>query len=244
MSHKARRDDVAALLLQLGACGDAVDWARPQPTFSAAWLRCPHGDWLLWLLGRLEIDRRLLVLTACDCVRRLLIHVPAGEDRPRIAIETAEAWGRGAATIDQVIVASAAAFATSADAFATADAASAAHADAYASASAAAAAAAAYAAATASAAYAAASAAVAAADADAYAAAADAYADADAAAAADADADASAAVAAADADAATVVYAYAYAHDVRSESLAASARLVRARVPWSAVRRALGGVQL
>ena len=208
MSHKARRDDVAALLLQLGACGDAVDWARPQPTFSAAWLRCPHGDWLLWLLGRLEIDRRLLVLTACDCVRRLLIHVPAGEDRPRIAIETAEAWGRGAATIDQVIVASAAAFATSADAFATADAASAAHADAYASASAAAAAA--YAAATASAAY----------------------------------ADASAAVAAADADAATVVYAYAYAHDVRSESLAASARLVRARVPWSAVRRALGGVQL
>ena len=237
MSHKARRDDVAALLLQLGACGDAVDWARPQPTFSAAWLRCPHGDWLLWLLGRLEIDRRLLVLTACDCVRRLLIHVPAGEDRPRIAIETAEAWGRGAATIDQVIVASAAAFATSADAFATADAASAAHADAYASASAAAAAA--YASATASDAYAAASAAYAAAAADAYAAAADAD-------AADADADASAAVAAAaaDADAATVVYAYAYAHDVRSESLAASARLVRARVPWSAVRRALGGVQL
>ena len=237
MSHKARRDDVAALLLQLGACGDAVDWARPQPTFSAAWLRCPHGDWLLWLLGRLEIDRRLLVLTACDCVRRLLIHVPAGEDRPRIAIETAEAWGRGAATIDQVIVASAAAFATSATAFATADAASAAHADAYASASAAAAAA--YASATASDAYAAASAAYAAAAADAYAAAADAD-------AADADADASAAVAAAaaDADAATVVYAYAYAHDVRSESLAASARLVRARVPWSAVRRALGGVQL
>jgi hypothetical protein len=44
------------------------------------------------------VDRSLVVLAACDCARTWLRHVPPGEDRPRLAIETAEAWCRGETT--------------------------------------------------------------------------------------------------------------------------------------------------
>jgi hypothetical protein len=54
-----------------------------------------------------------------------LVHVPPGEERPRVAIETAEAWCRGEATIEEVRKASrnaadAAAAAADADARASA----------------------------------------------------------------------------------------------------------------------------
>jgi hypothetical protein len=57
---------------------------------------------MLWLLARTGADHRELVLAACDCAETALIHVPAGEDRPRQAIETTRAWCRGEATIEQV----------------------------------------------------------------------------------------------------------------------------------------------
>ena len=55
------------------------------------------------------VDRRLVVLAACDCAETALRYVPAGEDRPRRAIETARAWARGQATLAQVRAASSAA---------------------------------------------------------------------------------------------------------------------------------------
>ena len=45
---------------------------------------------------------QLLTLTACAVVRTVLRFVPDGEDRPRVALETAEAWAYGHATVDQV----------------------------------------------------------------------------------------------------------------------------------------------
>ena len=89
------------ILTELGACPGAVKWAG-RKTHKRAWETCKQGDWLLWIAGSLDIDRKLLVLAACACVRRALKYIPAGEDRPRIAIETAEARTRGEATIDQV----------------------------------------------------------------------------------------------------------------------------------------------
>ncbi len=41
-------------------------------------------------------------MAACACARLSLVHVPSGEERPRIAIETAESWCRGEANIEQV----------------------------------------------------------------------------------------------------------------------------------------------
>lgn len=49
-----------------------------------------------------EVDRRAAVWAACQCARTVLHLVPEGEDRPRLAIETAEAWTRGEATADHL----------------------------------------------------------------------------------------------------------------------------------------------
>jgi hypothetical protein len=59
---------------------------------------------MIWLATKAGVDRKALVLVACGCARLSLVHVPSGEDRPRIAIETAERWARGdmTTTIDMI----------------------------------------------------------------------------------------------------------------------------------------------
>jgi hypothetical protein len=178
---------VLEILRELDACDSALAWvaARPSATAEALWAECPRGDWMLWLVARAGVDRRLVVLAACDCAEPALEYVPDGEDRPRQAIEVTRAWCRGEAELEDVRAAALAAYAAYA----------ARAADAYAAL---------------------------AADAYAYAArAADAYAAADCAAAYAAAADA--------ADAATA----------RTTSLAHSADIVRARIPWPTVAAAL-----
>ena len=98
----------------LGACTEAREWAAGYSTLAEAWTACDRADWLLWYAGRHDdVDRRLLVRAACACARTALPHVPPGEDRPRLAIELAEAWCNGRATIVEV---RAAAYAADADA--------------------------------------------------------------------------------------------------------------------------------
>ena len=88
-------------LQKLGACGEAVAWASQVSSSGAAWDSCERADWLLWLAARTS-RRELVVAAACACARTVLHLVPEGEERPRLAIETAEAWTRGEATIDEV----------------------------------------------------------------------------------------------------------------------------------------------
>ena len=115
---KTRADSIQPLLERLDACGDARKWAR-QRTLAEAWSECPRGDWLLWLAGRLGIDRRVLVAATCAVVRPALRYVPAGEDRPRLAIEAAEAGARGeeGVTLERVRWAAADAYDAAADAY-------------------------------------------------------------------------------------------------------------------------------
>ena len=103
-------------LKSLRACSEAVAWFEQQPNITTAWNTCARGDWMLWLLGNFNCEpdsnsRRKLVLCACQCARLALKHIKAGEDRPRIAIETAEQWARreGGVTLDVVKSARAAA---------------------------------------------------------------------------------------------------------------------------------------
>jgi len=107
-------------LTRLRACDEAVGWAQNYKTFPAAWEACKRGDWMLWLAARSGVDRKALVLAACACARPALKYVPKGEKRPRIAIETAERWARGEATIEDLRLTSAAS-AAYADADAAAD---------------------------------------------------------------------------------------------------------------------------
>ena len=83
------------------ACGESLEWLGDR-NLAQTWAECERGDWLLWLAAKAGIDRKRLVMAACACARLALVHVRIGEERPRIAIETAEAWCRGEATIEQV----------------------------------------------------------------------------------------------------------------------------------------------
>jgi hypothetical protein len=95
-------------LEKLEACADALTWiddnklSDPQ----VAWDTCPDARWLFWVIER-HLDKpgwpthQEVVLAACDCAEVSLHLIPADEDRPRIAIETARRWVAGEATIEE-----------------------------------------------------------------------------------------------------------------------------------------------
>ena len=81
----------------------ATEWLLRQPDARTAWETCRRGDWMLYQLGATrQVSRQRLVACACECARLALRYAQAGDDRPRIAIETAEAWCRGGGTPKQL----------------------------------------------------------------------------------------------------------------------------------------------
>ena len=102
MTTKIRRENVKELAKYLELFEAFHKWFIKQPNYRITWQCCPRGEWLLNLCEELGADSKLMVRAACDCARIALPHVPKGEDRPRIAIETAESLCDGRATIEQV----------------------------------------------------------------------------------------------------------------------------------------------
>ena len=105
-----------ATLEKLDACEEAIEWAGDKSP-KKVWDTCERGDWMLWLACRLDVDRKLLVKAACACARQALVRVPAGEKRPRIAIETAEQWTEDMATLREVSRATVAAYTAAHEAY-------------------------------------------------------------------------------------------------------------------------------
>ena len=73
----ARPSLLARQLAAIGACSEAVTWARKYRLPLAAWRACKRGDWMLWAVGKLagppgSDSRRPLVLAACECARLAL----------------------------------------------------------------------------------------------------------------------------------------------------------------------------
>ncbi len=97
----------------MNACHEAVEWVGRRG-IKTAWRDCPRGDWMLWLAGQLDIDRKLLVLAACDCAETALQYVPEGETRPAKAIQTSRNWCNGTASMSDCRKAAAAAAAAAA----------------------------------------------------------------------------------------------------------------------------------
>jgi hypothetical protein len=89
-------------LTKLRACSQAVSWCG-QRTAAQAWQECDKADWLLWLAAR-TLPHSLVVLAACACARTALSHVPAGEERPRLAIEAAERWAKEPTAENKVLL--------------------------------------------------------------------------------------------------------------------------------------------
>lgn len=79
-------------LASICACSDARNWIGRRSA-KMAWDECTDPGWLLWWAARTELNsRQNVVLAVCACARRALKFVPAEEQRPRLAIEAAEAW--------------------------------------------------------------------------------------------------------------------------------------------------------
>jgi hypothetical protein len=103
------------LLIRLQACREAIDWLGDRDLHTAI-AECEHADWMLWLAAQMInrkgwLTHQEVVWLACQCARTALRHIPKGEDRPRIAIETAERWTQGKASIKEVREAVSAAYA-------------------------------------------------------------------------------------------------------------------------------------
>ena len=98
---------LSTILSSLDACAEAARWAKTQPDLQTAWANCKRSDWMLWLLDRttLNQDDPRLRLMACDFAEAVLVYVPAGEDRPRLAIECARRFARGEATREEMAAA-------------------------------------------------------------------------------------------------------------------------------------------
>jgi hypothetical protein len=110
--------ELSTILIRTGACLDARIWAKTQPDLETAWRECKRSDWMLWLLAwtTLSQDDSRLRLMACDFAEAVLIYVPAGEDRPRRAIECARRFAAGDATRAEMAAAGDAAWAAARDA--------------------------------------------------------------------------------------------------------------------------------
>lgn len=92
-------------LRNLRACSNAIEYAKTLGHLDsqATWEKYNRGDWMLWLLGKSEVDRKTLVLAACQCARLSLKFMEKEELRPLKAIETAENWARdGGVTLAEV----------------------------------------------------------------------------------------------------------------------------------------------
>ena len=113
--------EFANLLKELGACSEAVVWAK-EKSLAEVWAICERGDWMLWLCGKMcgkkgWPTRQEIVLVACDCadiVLPIFEKEYPNEKRPRTAIETARKWANGEATLKEVSIAAAAAAAANA----------------------------------------------------------------------------------------------------------------------------------
>ena len=100
-----------ALLVKLGACSEARDWARGK-TLREVWKTCKRGDWMLWLAARYgDVPLKTMVAIACDEAEPAMAYVPAGETRPQECLAMTRRWLKDEATIEEVKAAGGAAWA-------------------------------------------------------------------------------------------------------------------------------------
>jgi len=77
-------------LVKIGACSEAVNWAKDQPNYDVAWNKCEKPEWILWLAEKSGVSYKTLVKHVCSCVELDLI--PDSDHRPIFTIQTVEDW--------------------------------------------------------------------------------------------------------------------------------------------------------
>ena len=88
-------------LRALNPCEDGLAFAEKHNSLQAAWDKCERGDWLMWLIGRIDRsepwseERKPLVACACECARDAWDLMPKAS---RDALIVLERWTVGKAT--------------------------------------------------------------------------------------------------------------------------------------------------
>ena len=107
MTTAIKAKTVADLIADLNPCDDALVWASKYPATATAkaWVECERGDYLLWLIGKIDggepesDERKKLVRCACECARLALPYTK--DSRVLRCIENTEHWTNGEATIEE-----------------------------------------------------------------------------------------------------------------------------------------------
>ena len=109
--------DVSEILRYVGACDEAIAWARPYGTDGKkAWAECDNPEWMLWLLGKLSGEpgspKRRKLVGCCAEVAALVLPIfeqkYPGDNRVRDCIAVCRKHADGKATLEEVAAASAA----------------------------------------------------------------------------------------------------------------------------------------
>ena len=97
------------LLNKLNACQDAKLWSAGK-TLSQAWQECQRADWMLWLLGRSQINKKIIATIAVECAEACAHNA---KDYPAVAecIAVVKRFLAGEATQDELLAARSAAWA-------------------------------------------------------------------------------------------------------------------------------------
>ena len=85
-------ENLQKYLTSMNACPEAVEWVGDK-NLKTAWAECERGDWMLWLMGRVCKDERIVVLAAAktaNLVRHLM-----KDPRSRSALDKALEYGGG-----------------------------------------------------------------------------------------------------------------------------------------------------
>ncbi len=111
------------LLAKHSACKEAVKWAADFETPNAAWLACSSPEWMLWAINAAELlNDKQAGLFSCWCVRNTPLADGRkawdllADERSRKAVEVAEAFAEGKATVGELDAARDAARAAAGDA--------------------------------------------------------------------------------------------------------------------------------
>ena len=103
------RCEVMKLLDELNACQEAKQWAAGK-TLSQAWQECQRADWMLWLLGRSPINKKIIATIAVEFAETC---VHNAKDYPAFAecITTVKKYLSGQATQEELAAAESSALA-------------------------------------------------------------------------------------------------------------------------------------
>jgi hypothetical protein len=98
------------LLIKLGACSDAIEWAGDK-SWPEIYAKCDRGYWLLWLWRKLALDKKhekLTIKAAATCALTARLWMPKESVE---ACEVYLVWSEGEATNQELKQAYAVAYA-------------------------------------------------------------------------------------------------------------------------------------